>query len=288
VKPDDGFVLHPDNSATEAIEVPETSEAYRLDLPIDALSAGEIAPPIEPYHASWEVLAGWDDPLASRAGFRVPSFKQRAELDGRSAMHFGPMKHDERSMIAKGPWRELVIECVMQALQEQAGPTNDDWMVSEGRAGLTFRGETVRRNYFFCIEAMSRVVLYRRIDQEWHVLAAQDVDYAGETVTLRVELDGDGIHATCPELDVSLMATDTMLVSGHAGFRALGEARLFRLSIICDASQQAVNDRYLPRHPGSLARLAEDLPAAVQVGELRLPGGFSLSGDVRFARAGHA
>ncbi len=262
----------------EAIAVPETAGPSQMDLPIDALPAGEIAPPMEPEHASWEVLAGWDDPLAPRAGYRVPSFKERVEIDGRAAIHFGPMSHDERALIARGPWRELAIECEMQALQEQAGPTNDDWMVSEGRVGLSFRGETVRRNYYFCIEAMRRVVLYRRIDQEWHELASEDVEYDGQIVTLRVELDGDGIHATCPELGVSLAATDTMIVSGHAGFRALGEARLYRLSIICDASQQAVNDRYLPMHPASFAAPVDELPAAVQIGELRLPSDFSLAG----------
>lgn len=254
----------------------ESSDVRRLDLPIDALSLGEIAPPMEPADPSWGVLKGWDDPLAPRAGYRVVSGKERVEVGGEAALHFHQSQRDERAMVARGPWRELTIECEMQALQVEAGPTNDDRAVTVARAGLVFRGETVRRHYFFCIEAMRRLALYRRIDQEWEELASRDVAYDGERVTLRVTLDGDGIHAQCPELGVTLMATDTLIASGHAGLRALGEARIFRLTITCDASQQAVNDRRFAQAAGALTAASPAIPDAVQVGEIRLPDGFSL------------
>ncbi|MGI5817119.1 MAG: hypothetical protein ACOX9R_03360 [Armatimonadota bacterium] len=264
--------------------MPGSSDLWRIDLPINELTSGEIAPPLEPEHGSWTVLQGWDDPLAPRAGFRVPSLKECVQVEGRAAIHFARTQSDERAMTAKGPWRELTIECEMQALQREAGPTNDDWMVAEARAGLTFRGETVRRNYYLCIEGMRRLVLYRRIDQEWHELASEQIEYDGETVTLAVHLDGDGIQAHCRELDVTLMATDTMIASGHAGFRALGEARLLSLSIICSASQQAVNDRRASRRTAALAAASAALPGAVPAGELRMPQGFSLA-DVLDLRA---
>lgn len=249
----------------------DSSDLRRIDLPIEDLAPGEIAPPLEPGHPSWAVLDGWDDPMAPRAGYNVSTHKERVVVDGEPALHFLESQNHERAMVARGPWRELAIECEMQALQVEAGPTNDDWQVDVARAGLVFRGETVRRHYFLCVEAMRRLVLYRRIDQEWHELAAQDVAYDGERVTLRVALDGDGIHAECPELGVSLMATDTQIASGHAGFRTLGEARLFRLSITCDDSRQAVTARHRVRSASP-----EELPDAVQVGELRLPSGYAL------------
>ena len=136
----------------------ERAEQTSLDLPIDALSCGEIAPPMEPRHPSWAVLADWDDPLAPRAGFNVPSGKQRVEVGGRAAVEFDAGSANERSLIAPGPWRELTIECEMQTLVPDAGPTNDDWEVRQARAGLVFRGETVRRHYFLCIEGMERLV----------------------------------------------------------------------------------------------------------------------------------
>lgn len=123
---------------------------------------------------------------------------------------------------------------------------------------------------------MRRLVLYRRVDQEWRELASEAIEYAGERVTLRVELDGDGIHAQCPELGVGLMATDTVIASGHAGFRALGEARLLRLTITRSASAQAVNDRLVAERERVRAALAADLPDAGQVGEIALPEGFGL------------
>ncbi len=254
----------------------DASPTAEMDLPIAELAPGEIAPPMEPDHPSWSALQGWDDPLAPRAGYRLPSAKARVDAEGRPAIEWQEGSAERALVAGDETWRELAIECELQALQADATATNDDWLVETARAGLVFRAATSRRHYFLCLEGLRRLVLYRRIDQEWHELAATDVEYTGGIITLRAELDGDGIRGSCPELGAELFATDTSIQSGRAGFRALGACRLFRLSITATPSQARVNGRLATRRRRRLEAHAADLPDAVQVDELLLPSGHAL------------
>ncbi|MEA3400071.1 MAG: hypothetical protein U9R79_02390 [Armatimonadota bacterium] len=255
----------------------EALAVEHIELPIEQLPAGEIAPPMEPDHPSWAVLEGWDDPLAPRAGYRLPSGKRRVERGGRAALEFESGGAIERALVTgEETWRELAIECEMQGLQEEAGPTNDDWMVERARAGLVFRAGTSRRHYFLCLEGLQQLVLYRRIDQEWLELASAAVDYDGQVITLRVELDADGIRASCAELGVEMFATDTTIQSGRAGFRSLGGSRLLSLSVELTPSQQRTNRRVAEGRRRAVAAEHEALPPAEQVDELCLPAGHRL------------
>ncbi len=271
----------------------DSAEAVRVCLPIEELPYGEVAPPLELDHESWAVLSGWDDPLAPRAGCRLPSGKTRIDYDGIPAIEWHKDNATERPLAlgneralttGEPTWREYMVECRLQALETHAGPTNDGWFIDVARAGIIFRAETIRRHYYFCLEAQRRLVLYRRIDDEWFELAAQDVDYLAlfaynqpeQIVTLRVELDGDGIRAVCPELEVDFRMTDTMIRSGKVGFRALGACRLFDLSISMTESGQRVNERLAGRLHRQTERLSESVPTERQVEEIELADGYKL------------
>ena len=242
-------------------------------LPIAELTPGEIAPPLEPGHPSWSTLAGWTDPLADRAAYRVPSGKTRVDHEGQPAIEWQESADVERALITGAPtWREYCVECHVQALQTEAGPTSDAWFISDAMAGIVFRTVTSRWFYYFCLEGRRRMVLYRRVDDEWFELAARDVEYAGHIVTLRVSLDGDGMRAECPELGVEFFATDTALRGGKAGFRALGKCRLLDLRVTMTPSQQRLNGRLAEELVARTARLGATVPDEEEVGVIDVAG----------------
>lgn len=250
-------------------------------LPIASLPEGDLCPPLDPDHPTWDIIAPWDDPLASRGGYNVLSGKTRETLDGQPAIHLaagsGNHRSEDRMFIAGEPtWREYVLTCRMQPLHDAAGSTMDDPFNHHVRAGLVFRVETVRRYYTFCIEDGRRLVLSRREDAEWCELAGCDIVPGERILTLRVTLDGDGMQAECPELEAVLTATDSRHSTGMAGFRALGACRLFALDIAMTPGQMAVNDRRAAELTARTVHLSGALPDETEVGQIDLGQGREL------------
>ena len=76
-------------------------------LPLEALEEGEIAPPMEPAHRSWQILDPWNDPLAPWAGYRVPSGKRRITHAGQPAIEWAESPDLERALVSgQQTWRE--------------------------------------------------------------------------------------------------------------------------------------------------------------------------------------
>lgn len=248
-------------------------------LPISQLQPGEVAPPMMPNHASWKTLGDWDDPLAPWAGYRLESRKTRTDTEAGPALEWsrGSGPYNERAFVTgRSTWRDYSVECRMQALQSWDKPSYDNPAPHDARAGIAFRIETSRRYYFFCIEGQQRLVLYRRNDDEWHALASKDVSYEEQIITLSVHLDGDGIRVQCPELDTELSATDTLIESGKAGYRASGQCRLFDLKVRMTPSQKRRNDARNTDLVEKLALLDGATPDEELVEEIDLTDGKTL------------
>lgn len=248
-------------------------------LPIAELPEGNICPPLEPDDPTWDVIAPWDDPLASRGGYRVISGKTRETVNGRPTIHFGSdsesfMNREDRMLtIGEPTWREYSLACRVQPLADACGPTMDHPFNDSARCGLVFRVETVRRHYFFCIENRRRLVLYRRDDAEWTELAGGDIEPNDRILTLRIELDGDGIRAECPECDCAFNATDSTFQGGRAGFRALGDCQLFSLDVKMTPGQETQNKRLADNSKQRTAYFSSLLPEETEVGAIDLGGG---------------
>jgi hypothetical protein len=135
--------------------------------------------------------------------------------------------------------RDARISAEVKPLQAGYCPHHDRNDCSEAYVGIAFRIETVRRHYLFCLEGQRRAVLYRRLDDEWYVLAEQAIEPPASYLQLEVSLDGDSIRCQCPALDVDFVCTDTMVRSGKAGIRALGRARVTGVRLDQTEAQQA-------------------------------------------------
>jgi hypothetical protein len=222
------------------------SPRYQVFAEID-LQDCPIGPVLEPLRprtsTEKQTFAGWDTPLSPWGGFGLDSGLAVVEDDAQKVLEF----HDqfrgsarERMIVAgspelRGGW--FVAE--VKPLQAEYHPHHDRHECSEAYTGLIFRMETTRRHYLFCLEGRRRAVFYRRLDDEWAVLAEQAVELPDTYMRLEVMLDGDGIRCTCPALNIDFFCTDTTLKSGKAGIRTLGRARVARVQLYQTASQQA-------------------------------------------------
>lgn len=238
-----------------------------LRFPLHDLPRGEIAPPLEPGHPTWRIIAPWTDPLADRGAYRVTSEKERVEDEYGPAVRLRESHLGGRALVAEGAeMRDATVVCRMRPMQVGIQPSNDGFQFS-ARAGLLFRMETIRRHYFFCVEDCDRIVLYRRIDDDWHVLDWLRVELPESPLTLRAELDGDSMRVACPELDVAMTAVDRALPRGKAGFRSMGEALLYDLRVETTAAQDAENRKFSQQRKSVTRSLGKDLPDAVPAGE---------------------
>lgn len=247
-------------------------------LPIETLPLGDIAPPLDPDHPTWGLLSGWDDAFAPWGGYKVTSCKTCVEDEGARALLFSAIVADRSLLTGQPHWREHALHCTLKPLDAETPPCDDALYSRQPRAGLVFRMETSRRHYFFCIESKTRLVLYRRIDDEWFILAERTFPRIDGIVTLQVELCGDGIHAACPELDVDVQVTDTWIRHGRAGFRSRGNCLLHALEISADPVQQRVNAATEREARNLTLALRAALPEAREVGGVDLLEGERLIG----------
>lgn len=235
-----------------------------IRLPIKELPLGNIIYTMEPEHPNWKILDGWDTPQCVRGGHRRNAYVDRVEHDGKPCLEWLRGDATDQSFVTgEKYWRNYSVKCQIQPLQAVSGITNDD-ALRNARAGLILRMETSRCFYTCCIENQRRMVIYRRMDDEWFPLAECPFDSMDKIVTLEAEADGDTIYFRCPELDLEIQATDTLISSGHVGFRALGSCRLFELEVQVTPKQKQGNQARCP------APVKITQPDAEKVAELNL------------------
>ena len=186
-------------------------------------------------------FARWETPLAPRGGFKggsrlkVVRDGERTVLEGDSR---GPSDIDSVLVWGDLDLRDCRISAGILPLGTTSGPDFDRWDCSEALVGVVFRMRDSRHYYQFGVEGRRRLVLYRRDDDEWFPMHAEDVALPDGYITLEVCLDRDGIRCNCPELGISLSHTDTAYAAGRAGIRLCGDARVATLRISQAPSQQ--------------------------------------------------
>ena len=268
---------------------PEPTPSIVAALPIADLPPGEIGPPLEPEHETWDILGDWFDPHSSQGGYRRGSNKTRIDLDGAPAIEIArgvAHEHDRGFVTGRHEWQDYTVSCRVQQLQGFGHPNTDGPLNRDSRAGLVFHMATVRRHYFFGLESQQSLVLYRRMDEEWHELGRADVVPGDKAVTLTVQVRGDGIRAECPELGVCLEATDHLIPAGLTGFRALRACRLFDLNVSMTAGDKERNEARTEQSRMRTAELGKGVPDAEEAATIEIPDGCELVACKDFVEQG--
>ena len=215
-----------------------------------------------------DCLKSWETPL-SPARFRRGSGLAVIEENGRNVLEFNKnpwaVYENERALVTGGTQlRNYTMVAEIFPAGDGFHPNGDRSDVSQTLVGPVFRWQDSRHYYQFGIEGRSRLVLYRRADDEWFPLASKEISAYDGYITLMVDLDGEGIRCRCPEKNMEFFCSDTTYASGKAGIRSHGHAKLAMMTISQDIRQQKSDSLSSVRRVGGLPE-EENIPDAVVV-----------------------
>ncbi len=188
-------------------------------------------------------LEDWSTPLTPHRYWNRPShFEVIDEAGQRVLAH--PSKHDDCLIAGDGFDADYTVEAEMAQLGAETVPNNDDRFGTTSRAGAFARYRTLRHYYQFCIEGLERLRLYRRADEDWHVLAERKMEVEpGRYYTLAMQVQGDEIVCRM-DGEEAFRVSDPEYATGKAGWRTNGDSRLRRIELSSGpAADSAANAR---------------------------------------------
>ena len=241
-----------------------------LAINLDGCSSGPVLSPMEPRsEKTHSYFSDWETPLAPWGGFNLESHLEIVEEGKERILVINANtggRVQERALVSRtADYRDGHLRARLQGLGVRAEPHMDNNEVSAALVGLCFRMVNSRWYYQFALEGQRQAVLYCRRDEEWRLLAAQDVKLTGGFVDLNIYLDGDAIICQCAELNVDFRVTDTTYKRGRVGVRALGEAQLASLIFSQTEGQQEATGRYQAQMRMALALRGQEVSDPVLV-----------------------
>jgi hypothetical protein len=255
-----------------------------LQIDLKGCPPGSVLAPLEaPNAITRDYFADWETPLAPWGGFSLDSLLEVVEESGRAVLSINANTNgrvQERALVScTADYRDGRLRASVEAIGAKAGPHMDNNEAQEALVGVVFRMVSSRWYYQFGIEGRRRVVLYCRRDDEWRLLASQDVVLTEAYLDLIVRLDGDAIACQCDALNIDFKVTDTTYKRGRVGIRGLGEARLASLTLAQTVSQQANDERYRAGFRAAVEVRGQEVPDPVLIHTLDHEG---LGGAPRF------
>lgn len=238
----------------------EPQVVIKLDL--ENCRPGIVLSPMDPLSDDEKTtFAGWENPLAPMGAFNMDSGLSVVRDSAGHVMEWLGESQDRALVTGSEDWRNCTIRASVLCLSEHASSGDDRNDRREAMAGIVFRMVTSRHYYQFGIEGWKKLVLYRRDDDDWHLLGYQDVLVPDTYADLQVEVDGDCIF--CSGLDYQFRVTDYKWRSGKAGFRAVGRCRLSRLEILQTSGQKRDVAILSKLSRQRMEQLGKDLPTPV-------------------------
>ncbi|OQB40559.1 MAG: hypothetical protein BWY06_01134 [Candidatus Latescibacteria bacterium ADurb.Bin168] len=250
---------------------PQTTIVARLDL--SGIPFGPVFQPMEPVpDAERGLFSTWETPLSPWGGFNVDAGLACVDEAGTPVLEFAEGERHERAILAHNcDLRDGTIVAEVKALAANALPNDDSPVQTEALVGIVFRVQTSRAYYQFGIQGKRRLVLFRRNDDEFALLAEQAITAPSGYVTLEVRLDGDSIRCTCPELGADMHVCDTVYGAGKVGFRSANSSRLRRFEVSQTPGQRRRDESRHARFDGEVAERGAGIPDATLVRTYRTP-----------------
>ena len=195
------------------------------------------------------------------------------EAAGEKALEWKQMH--VRYLLTTDPfWSDVRVSARLRVTTPECVEYHDIPGCTESRLGIVFRYEDHRHFYFFAMEGLRRFVLYRRDDEEWHVLAEHPAEIDPERYyDLTVEAIGSGFRCTCG--DIVVTATDSRYPRGRIGLRGNTLGKIARAKVEMTSGQRRYNDTLRANYDRELAAEREKYPGMVLAKRLDL-GDFGL------------
>ena len=92
--------------------------------------------------------------------------------DGEEVLeHFG--KRGRCLITGDNRWTDYQVEAEVRQMSERCSTNSDDAFRIAGKTGIVLRQQDVRRYYLLCIDALNKLILYRREDDIYYPFAFQ-------------------------------------------------------------------------------------------------------------------
>ncbi|MGQ9609102.1 MAG: hypothetical protein ACUVWN_07365 [bacterium] len=225
---------------------------------------GKVLNPLAPKDdITKKYFSDWTTPLAPRGGFNLDSGLEIVKENDIPVLYFAGKNYDRAIVYEPLDIRDCHLIAEIKPIDAEANPHDDRNDCSSALIGIVFRINTSRSFYWFGIEGKKRAVLYRRIDDEWYVLAEKPINLEDKYITLEVILDCDGIKCCCKECDVEFFCTDTLLKSGKVGVRSIGKSYLKSFKILQTSTQLKHDKERIVRRKAEESEFGKDIPDEV-------------------------
>ena len=212
-------------------------------LPLAEAVTGPVFDRQQPHDHNDRVFAAWEAPLVwhHQASYLAVDEK----FNKQKALHFAfeqrvpeavwskgwHLWYDNAVVLREQPPADCVIEATIALEEQTAGFGADNVDHVRPWAGIVARLQDLRRYYFLTLEFPDKVVLYKRDDKQWTVLAYRQMTVDVWTpYRLRLECRGNDFRAWC-DGELLFRATDYAYTTGWAGVRATCTSFVTELTI---------------------------------------------------------
>ena len=235
-----------------------------MQLPLAAATVGPVFDRVNPHDVNDAAFADWEAPLVwhhQKSYLLVDTFFQ-----GAKALHFAFEKRVpeevwfkgwhlwyDNGVVARRKFTDGVLEGTFAFEELTCGYSADNLDHVRPWTGIVARMRDVRCYYFCCLEFPNKVVLYRRDDKQWTVIAEQQVRLDVFTAyALKLQMRGNVFRVW---LDGKLLftAADYALAEGWCGVRANCTSFVTEFSIHAQPPAARVE---APRQPATAAAAA--------------------------------
>lgn len=203
----------------------------RLDL--QSVPIGHVLDTrMEPTSEEIKGFEDWVCPLNPHPRWeRASSLRVTTEdSDGSHVLEYWA-KGDQSLLTGDLDWQDAQIEAQVRQLIATSSPGPDDEFSSVSRCGVMARLWTVRHYYLFCLEGLNRIVLYRRENNLYTLLAVEEMKVdPNRYYLLRLEVRGNRLRGYC---DNELVADvfDPTYTHGRLGIRTNALSRFREVSV---------------------------------------------------------
>jgi len=222
----------------------EPHEKVLIQLNLEGCPEGNVLNKSDPNPEVDRFFEGWENPLTPHKYWRKASNLRVIYEDGKPVLEYNDPRQRPRCLITGDDfWQDYTVEGEIRIIGDTARPTADNSVHIFPWAGIIFRHQDLRHYYFFCLRNKpgdKRIVLYRRADNDWHILAEQPFEIdSNRYYSLKVKVTGNRIHCYVDGQEF-FKVTDYLYKRGKAGVRFNTPTRVKSIKISMTPGEERI------------------------------------------------
>lgn len=245
----------------------EFQEKIVAELKLEGCPEGRVLNKSNPDPEVDRFFRGWDNPLTPHKYWRRPSNLRIIYEDENPILEYDDPYGRPRCLVTGDDfWKDYTIESEIRIIGNVAKPTPDNSTHLFPWAGIIFRYQDLRHYYFFCLRnepGDGKVVLYRRADNDWHILAEQPFEIdPNRYYSLKVKTSGNRIQCYV-ERQESFSVTDYLYRKGKVGLRFNTHTRVKSVKVSMTSGEERIFLSAKKRHQEEIDEESKRYPKPI-------------------------